>query len=275
MRKYLHKFESLADFNTAYNGSDYHEPWVSLTKSDIPSKIKILLPEEKELILNYIEKAPVDNDGSTIEMYIWQVENSTSDWIDVGDYMATNTIEEKEYVDTYIEKVEKDSGNQEWDSTEGYSILELIIIENPRDKVDYNKGPFTGDLIVDASDHGDFSKVTWINPNLGTIDLIPESSINKKYVYSFTGNKINLNEPQEELKVRVLNFRDMPYVDVTISGDGVWPIGTPYVADWVGNITSDGMARVFLRYVNGGSDMGISADFTPYFRVTVYDDAAE
>lgn len=29
--KYLHKFENSADFNTAYNGSDYHEPWVSYT----------------------------------------------------------------------------------------------------------------------------------------------------------------------------------------------------------------------------------------------------
>lgn len=29
--KYLHKFTSLADFNAAYNGQDYIEPWVSYT----------------------------------------------------------------------------------------------------------------------------------------------------------------------------------------------------------------------------------------------------
>jgi hypothetical protein len=34
MAKYLHKFESLADFNSAYNGSDYQEPWVSYTNED-------------------------------------------------------------------------------------------------------------------------------------------------------------------------------------------------------------------------------------------------
>ena len=30
MRKYLHKFNTEAAFDTAYNGEDYHEPWVSL-----------------------------------------------------------------------------------------------------------------------------------------------------------------------------------------------------------------------------------------------------
>lgn len=32
MGKYLHKFESVADFNEKYNGSSYIEPWVSATK---------------------------------------------------------------------------------------------------------------------------------------------------------------------------------------------------------------------------------------------------
>lgn len=35
MAKYLHKFTSLAEFEAAYNGSDYHEPWVSLTKDEL------------------------------------------------------------------------------------------------------------------------------------------------------------------------------------------------------------------------------------------------
>ena len=29
MKEYLHKFENLEDFNAAYYGEDYHEPWVS------------------------------------------------------------------------------------------------------------------------------------------------------------------------------------------------------------------------------------------------------
>lgn len=41
MRKYLHKFESLDDFKTSYDGSDYHEPWTSLTVDTIPTKIQV------------------------------------------------------------------------------------------------------------------------------------------------------------------------------------------------------------------------------------------
>ena len=40
MGKYLHKFDTEADFNAAYNGSDYHEPWVSYTE-------EASLPERK------------------------------------------------------------------------------------------------------------------------------------------------------------------------------------------------------------------------------------
>ena len=32
MGKYLHKFESVADFEENYNGLSYIEPWVSATK---------------------------------------------------------------------------------------------------------------------------------------------------------------------------------------------------------------------------------------------------
>ena len=31
MGQYLHKFNTESSFNAAYNGSDYHEPWVSYT----------------------------------------------------------------------------------------------------------------------------------------------------------------------------------------------------------------------------------------------------
>lgn len=34
MAKYLHKFASLEDFKTAYEGADYLEPWVSYTVYD-------------------------------------------------------------------------------------------------------------------------------------------------------------------------------------------------------------------------------------------------
>lgn len=264
MRKYLHKFESLADFESAYNGSDYHEPWVSLTKEGIPTKVSCSNQNDTVYILEYQGQAPVAGSG---DYCIWKDSND-------GFYATdSRTIVPNETSIYYLYIDENDQ--YDWNDGDFYaSSVEVLESENVH-YIDYNKGPFTGDLIVDASDHGDFSKVTWINPNLGTMNLIPESSINKKYVYSFTGNKINLNEQQEELKIRVLNFRDMPYVDITLHGDGIWPIGTPYAADWVGNITSDGTGSAHLRYVNGGSDMGISADFTPYFRVTIYDDSEQ
>lgn len=36
MGKYLHKFDSEADFTSAYNGDDYLEPWVSYTETQNP-----------------------------------------------------------------------------------------------------------------------------------------------------------------------------------------------------------------------------------------------
>lgn len=263
--KYLHKFTSMADFQAAYDGQDYIEPWVSLTLSGVPTKVSCSDEYETVYILEYQGQSLV---GGETNCHIWY-----SDANEAFYATETRTIEDGTNI-LYLYITE--GGEYDWnDGAFDATSVEVLESEEGINYVHYNKGLFTGDLIVDASDHGDFSKVTWINPNLGTIDLIPESSINKKYVYSFTGNKINLNEPQEELKIRVLNFRDMPYVDVTLNGDGIWPIGTPYAADWVGNITSDGTGHVLLRYVNGGSDMGISADFTPYFRVTIYDDSPE
>lgn len=141
MGNYLHKFNNKADFNTAYNGSDYHEPWVSLTKSDVPSKIKISIDSSSgnpELRLTYINKEEVNyGSGGTLEAYIWKVESSTLAEVAVGEYVAVRTIEEREYMGQYIEVVQKEYGM--WQPTNPYPMTRLTIIKGPKDKIDYNK----------------------------------------------------------------------------------------------------------------------------------------
>lgn len=224
MRKYLHKFETTADFEAAYYGSDYHEPWVSLTKSNIPLKIKILLPEEQELILNYIEKALVTISDNTEEMYIWQVENSTSGWISVGNYIATDTIEENEYVGRYINNIRKDSGDQEWHSTDGYSFNELIVINGPKDKLDYNKR-FNGDLIVDYAQAAVGGEGRWHN-GCRIVFAAPNICAEETSYNEYNGYYYNFNEPsvacahgnKDTLRVRILNLKDTP-IDIDLPVD--------------------------------------------------------
>ena len=51
MPNYIHKFNNVADFNTAYNGNNYLEPWTSLTKNGFVESFTVTevcdeLPEE-------------------------------------------------------------------------------------------------------------------------------------------------------------------------------------------------------------------------------------
>ena len=56
--KYLHKFSSLADFEAAYNGSDYLEPWVSITPANENLRVdynKHLTNADFDLVVDYAQ----------------------------------------------------------------------------------------------------------------------------------------------------------------------------------------------------------------------------
>jgi len=56
--KYLHKFSSLADFEAAYNGSDYLEPWVSTTPVNESLRVdynKHLTNADFDLVVDYAQ----------------------------------------------------------------------------------------------------------------------------------------------------------------------------------------------------------------------------
>ncbi len=64
--KYLHKFSSLADFEAAYNGSDYLEPWVSITPINENLRVdynKHLTNADFDLVVDY---AQGENDNYAI-----------------------------------------------------------------------------------------------------------------------------------------------------------------------------------------------------------------
>lgn len=252
--KYLHRFTSMADFQAAYNGNDYYEPWVSLTKSNIPLKIKILLPEDQELILNYIEKAIVTIADNTEEMYIWQVENSTSGWISVGYYIATDTIEENEYVDTYIERVYKDSGDQKWYSTDAYSMLELIVIEGPKDRVDYNKQPVDWDfeLVWHSADTCGYQELTNFSSRVGFEEV--DSSI--EHWYHITGQDFTTN-PISSFKVKISNCPGYDGV-YTVTGDNSGQ-GTNY---WWWSPESEDSFNLQVTVEQNNNVAKLYADFT-------------
>ena len=48
MARFLHKYQTQADFTAAYNGSAYHEPWVSVTNGDASGRVdynKVVEPD--------------------------------------------------------------------------------------------------------------------------------------------------------------------------------------------------------------------------------------
>lgn len=189
--KYLHKFNSLEDFNAAYNGSDYHEPWVSLTKSEDLTKIKIVLnySGDPELELRYVEKAPVENDGDTTEMYIWEVETNSMDYpIDPGDYVATGEIHESEGDPGFsiggLDVIEDNNGT--WIVTNEFWIYSCSIIDGPINKVDYNKHVPDVDLIAINNYSASGLEITYANANyFGNLTVM--DSWNDGYAYRADG----------------------------------------------------------------------------------------
>ena len=260
MRKYLHKFESLADFEAAYNGSDYHEPWVSLTKSDVPLRIKISVGSSgnQELRLKYIKKDVVNHgSGGNVELYIWKVESSTVAAVAVGEYIAVDTIEEGEYMSRYIEVVQKEYGI--WQPMSSYEMTRLTIMEGPKDKVDYNKRVFTGDLIVEWVDKNGWETwdITYANSDYFG-ELTCDGECDEMAQYTCSG-PISEGTGKDTLSVRVINAdrEQKDYIFELTSN--LFP-GSNHMEWWC----NDSSCPIYISYADysGGSPIVLQANET-------------
>ena len=273
MRKYLHKFESLADFETAYNGSDYHEPWVSLTKGDVDSKIKLTIgySGNPECVLNYVENASITLNGEAQDVYIWQIESGNEGMgylnYSVGDYVATNEKEAGEYnYDEGKSIVAVMKSGDQWVTSGEYpntnTIWKIETVSGPMNKVDYNKRAFDGDLIIDcaqshSSDYPEYydCRIIYAAPELG---LIPDSEFDSPneggYRYLFNSNSpIGPSGTRTSMKVRVLNYEQNPIdVNVNISHDYE---RARFSSDQISN-TRNRWIEGGIVVVSGGSDTG-------------------
>lgn len=136
MPNYIHKFNNVADFNTAYNGNNYLEPWTSLTKNGIVESFTITAlkgttdAEEWEtydppIAFVFAKKIRHDENGNVMYLYEYTTGDGDPIFIKTLNFGAGDTI--SFFYDLF---------------EDGYSIGEgLAQISNVviKDKVDYNK----------------------------------------------------------------------------------------------------------------------------------------
>ena len=110
MAQYLHKFGTESAFNAAYNGNDYHEPWVSYTDET-----------EGQEHVDYNKRPP----------YIYQL------WEELGN---TAPIPEKVMIfdnnnpDVYTQNSIADAVEYDWNATgtsQNYNWPHVILVDDP------------------------------------------------------------------------------------------------------------------------------------------------
>lgn len=206
MKKYLHKFENLADFETAYNGNDYYEPWVSLTDG-IPTKITVVIDNlqvtDPNCILTYGNETTTiswwnsDDDNFSGIVYLWNME---ADGSSMGVWGSENRVIQS---GDKIFQLSLEYG--EWRYVGSFDITNVEIIERNRGKVDYNKHPFTGDLIVEWVNKGRWEDwdITYANSDYFG-ELTCDGNCNEVVQYTCSG-PISEGTGKNPLKVRVIN----------------------------------------------------------------------
>lgn len=208
MKKYLHKFENLADFETAYNGNDYYEPWVSLTDG-IPTKITVVIDNlqvtDPNCILTYRNEKTLlswsdGNDNFHEYVYLWNME---ADGSDMGVWGSENkTIQGGDR----IFQLSQEYG--EWRYVGSFDVTNVEIIERNRGKVDYNKHPFTGDLIVEWVNKRGWETwdITYANSDyFGKLTCNGDCDATNEYTCS---GPISEGTGKEPLRVRVINVNE-------------------------------------------------------------------
>lgn len=138
--KYLHKFTSTDDFNAAYNGTDYLEPWVSIT----PLSYKWML-NNSEFTVELIEKNKEVSFDDPTEPNFSFVMRDCFIWKDTvtNDLYATKALPESGIPVVRVTATPEDSypynsGNV---SLNGRNTMTTLFLSSSEQifKVDYNK----------------------------------------------------------------------------------------------------------------------------------------
>ena len=235
--KYLHKFTSMADFQAAYDGQDYIEPWVSLTLSGVPTKISCSDEYENVYTLEYQGQALV---GGETNCHIWYDSSNER-------YYATETrtIEDETEI-SYLYITEGDE--YEWDdgsfSAEAVEVLES---EEGINYVHYNKKPVY-DFIIDYSsgDAWNGLKITYINPSFGPYEEV-ETSTDPPF-YGYMMENISSIILKQTLSVQILNSEGPTEIVVPFYETN----GTDYYS-WIVSESGWNM-YIYLEYDNNDFD---------------------
>lgn len=137
MPNYIHKFNNVADFNTAYNGNNYLEPWTSLTKNGVVESFTVTAmkwttdAEEWEtydrlITCVFTKKIRHDENGNIMYVYNADVDPIFIKTLNFG---AGDTISffYDHYGDSYFD---------DYSIGEGLIQIGTVVV---KDKVNYNK----------------------------------------------------------------------------------------------------------------------------------------
>ena len=194
----------MADFQAAYDGQDYIEPWVSLTLSGVPTKVSCSDEHETVYTLEYQGQALV---GGETNCHIWYDGSNEA-------FYATNTRTIEDGTDiAYLYVTEGD----EYDWNDGsFSAEDVEVLESEDiDYVHYNKLPVDWDfeLVWHSADTCGYQELTNFSSRVGFEEV--DSSIG--HWYHITGQDFTTN-PISSFKVKISNCPGYDGV-YTVTGD--------------------------------------------------------
>ena len=217
--KYLHKFTSMADFQAAYDGQDYIEPWVSYTTYDqaLSFTASIIHAGNEFGPYDFTFYEEVDHLGVSLTnvtgtFYIWSYDNG-------GSHIVTTTRNITE--NTYYEDTSWVEGSGYWTTSgnvgdSGYTLVDISsVVNETKGVVDYNKQPVDWDfeLVWHSADTCGYQELTNFSSRVGFEEV--DSSIG--HWYHITGQDFTTN-PISSFKVKISNCPGYDGV-YTVTGD--------------------------------------------------------
>lgn len=225
--KYLHKFTSIADFQAAYNGQDYIEPWVSYTTYDQALSFTADISRSGGEFGPYdftfyeeVDHLAVSLTNVTGTFYIWSNDSE-------GGYIVTTTRNITE--NTYYEHASWVEGSGYWSTSNnvggsGYTLIDISSVVNVDTyKVHYNKGTFDGDLIVnlDNLDECNYAEIVWANDN---INLGSTYALECEHTYDISSEADVITDPPSTLRVRFICNGEIHDEDLSTAWDSAWSL---------------------------------------------------
>ena len=239
--KYLHKFTSDADFDTAYNGNDYIEPWVSCIQ--YPIKLSVTTEYEDTITIEY--QGPVTLADET-EGYLWYDTDHSA-----GYFTGTRVPE------NYLEYIYLNGDTWDWNDG-SVGISSITVLENGTDyQVDYNKEPVDWDfeLVYHNNDECLTQLLRNFSSRLGVAGIDSEND----HIYIITGTAFT-TDPVSSFKVKVSNHDTLNGVYTVNSTNNNYNDENHWSYTVIDQYNGETYLRVDV-YNNDGT-WTLSADFT-------------